>query len=339
MSSFLKQRETGFVIVESCTLIFLNAVSLIGNALTCAAVYRNRHLRTSTNLHIVALAACDLCSAVLVMPFSSAVLIAGEWIFGDVLCNIQGFFVVLNIYASPCLMALTAFNRYIRIVRTNSYQRLFSMRKCQLWIGSVYATVTAYALTQVFVGNQKFQFVPQYAVCTTTHLRESAKVIHYSVIVPAFVICPIVTTTICYYSIFKTLRQHTKGLIPSLRSSSHVSLKISKRELRVSISLFVVVIVFAFCWMPLWVIALMFRFLGSLSRHVTLLIMFLVFVSSTVNPFIYAGMNGSFRNEFRRVCNCLLPSSEESITLQVRQCNEKNEVDETNTKIALQPAV
>ena len=320
MPLFLEPRDNGIVIVESSTLIFLNVVSLLGNALVCLAVYRKRQLRTTTNFYIVALAACDLSSAVFVMPFSSAVLIKGEWIFGDVFCNIQGFFTVLNIYASPCLIALTAFNRYVRIVKTNIYNKLFSMRKCQLWIGSVYVVVTTYVVTQIVVGNQKIQFVPSYAVCTTTHLRETAKVIHYSFVVPVFVAGPIVITAICCCRIFKTMRGHNKDIISSQQSRSSLYLNISRRELKVSISLFVVVIVFAFCWIPLWVLALMFRFklVSSLSRQVTLFIMFLVFVSSTINPFIYAGINKSFRNEFRRFFKCMRSSNADSSSIQLR---------------------
>lgn len=321
MPPFLEPRNTGIVIVESSTLLILNVVSLFGNAIICLAVYRKRQLRTTTNLFIVALAVCDLSSAVFVMPFSSAVLIKGEWIFGDVYCNVQGFFTVLNIYASPCLIALTAFNRYVRIVKTNMYNKLFSMGKCPLWIGSVYVVVTTYIVTQVVAGNQKIQFVPSYAVCTTTHLREAAKVIHYSFVVPVFVVSPIVITTICCCRIFKTIRRHNRDILPSVQNGSSLYLNISRRELKVSISLFVVVIVFAFCWIPLWVLALMFRFklVSSLSRNVTLFIMFLVFVSSTINPFIYAGINETFRNEFRRFFKCKPPSIELSTSIELRQ--------------------
>ena len=335
MALSLEQRDTGIATLESASLILLNVVSLLGNALICLAVYRNPHLRTTTNFYIVALAICDLTSPIFVMPFSSAVLVTGKWIFGDVYCNIQGFFVVLNIYVSPCLMALTAFNRYIRICRTNTYHRLFSKRKSKLWIMAVYVAVAAYVLTQVFVGNQKIQFVPGYAVCSTTHLGEAAKIIHYSLVVPAFVIGPILITSVCYYKVFCSIRRHTKNVMTSLRNGRSASLSISKREVRVSISLFVVVMVFACCWIPLWVLALLFRFqiVDSLSRQITLFIMFLVFISSTVNPFIYAGMNGSFRSEFRRIVSCVLPSQQESSSFQLRQYRKTDEEEQRNKSV------
>ena len=306
MSLTLEGRDTGIIVVEAAFLILLNVISLAGNFLICWAVYRNRSLRTTTNLYIIALAVSDLSSAIFVMPFSSGVLITGDWMYGSFYCNIQGFFVVLNIYVSPCLMALTAFNRYIRIVRTNIYHKLFSMRKCKIWIMAVWVTVITYILTQVLLGNQAIRFVAPYAVCSTTHLKSTQKVVHYSIVVPAFVVAPIVITSICYYKIFRSIRLHNENVLPSLQNRiSTSSGGISNREIKISISLFVVVIVFACCWIPLWVLALLFRFqlVESLSRNVTLLISFLVFFSSSINPFIYAGMNRSFRSEICRTCS------------------------------------
>lgn len=320
MSLTLEGRQTGIIVVEATSLIVLNVVSLVGNFLICWTVYRNPSLRTTTNLYIVALAVSDLSSAIFVMPFSSGVLITGDWMYGNFYCNIQGFFVVLNIYVSPCLMALTAFNRYIRIVKTNIYHKLFSMRKCKIWIIAVWLIVMAYILTQVLVGNQAIKFVPPYAVCSTTHLKSTQKIVHYSIVISAFVVAPIVITSGCYYKIFRSIKLHNKNVLPSLQGRNSTSaLSISSREVRISISLFVVVIVFAFCWIPLWVLALLFRFqlVKSLPRNVTLLISFLVFFSSSINPFIYAGMNRSFRSEMRRI---FLVSKQQPSSLHPRQC-------------------
>ena len=325
MSITLAGRQTGIIVAEATSLIFLNVVSLVGNFLICWAVYRNSSLRTTTNLYIVALAVSDLSSAIFVMPFSSGVLITGDWVYGSFYCNIQGFFVVLNIYVSPCLMALTAFNRYIRIVKTNIYPKLFSIRKSKIWIIAVWLMVMSYILSQVFVGNQAIRFVPPYAVCSTTHLKSTQKIVHYSIVIPAFVVAPIAITSACYYKIFRTIKVHNKNVLPSLQGRNSTSAQgISSRELRISISLFVVVIVFAFCWIPLWVLALLFRFqlVKSLPRNVTLLISFLVFFSSTINPFIYAGMNRSFRSELRRIC---LPCKQQPNPLHPRQCRRTDD--------------
>ena len=97
-TSDLKGRGASIVELEATSLILVNLISLTGNALVCLAVYRYPRLRTTTNLYIIVLSACDLTSALFVMPFSSGVLMRGDWPYGDQYCHIQGFFVVLNIY-------------------------------------------------------------------------------------------------------------------------------------------------------------------------------------------------------------------------------------------------
>ena len=76
---------------------------------------------------------------------------------------------------------------------------------------------------------------------------------------------------------------------------------VSTHEIRICRSLFVVVFAFMLCWIPSWVIVIFARFhvIGRITRATQLLCTFLVFLSSTLNPFIYAGMNPPFRREFR----------------------------------------
>ena len=46
------------------------------------------------------------------MPIASAVLVAGRWIFGDPVCQLDGFVGVFVVYSAPATMGLLAFNRY-----------------------------------------------------------------------------------------------------------------------------------------------------------------------------------------------------------------------------------
>ena len=115
MSDELHSRTLYVIVVEVCSLLILNILSLSGNTLVCISVYKNVRLRTTTNLYIVALAVSDLLSAILVMPFVCGVLITGKWVFGDVVCKFHAFFSLFVIYVSPVTMCLTAINRYVRM--------------------------------------------------------------------------------------------------------------------------------------------------------------------------------------------------------------------------------
>ena len=88
--------------------------------------------------------------------------------------------------------------------------------------------------------------------------------------------------------------------------------RLTVKEIKLTKSLAIVVFAFALCWIPLWIIVMIQRFASDVvvPRNIQLLCPFLTFFSSTINPFIYAGMNPSFRAEFRRIFLCKAKSSQ-----------------------------
>ena len=126
MSSLeLPTRSVAVVIIEASVCLSMNIISITGNLLIGLAVYKNPMLRSTINLYIIALAASDLLFATVEMPLTSAVLITGKWDFGDALCQFLGFVDVFVTYATPATIGLMAFNRYMRIVKTNHYKKSF----------------------------------------------------------------------------------------------------------------------------------------------------------------------------------------------------------------------
>ena len=100
--------------------------------------------------------------------------------------------------------------------------------------------------------------------------------------------------------------------------------RISVHEIKLSRSLFIVVFTFMSCWLPLWVIVSLRRFFVSIHipRNVELLSMFFLYISNTINPVIYSGMNSAFRGEFRRIITCKSSGLVSSQRLQRR--NERD---------------
>ena len=108
MEDDLLSRSLFETIVEVSSLVILDVLSLMGNTLVCVLIYKNRRLRTTNNLYIIALAVSDLLSAVFVMPYSIGVLITSKWVFEGVICQLHAFFSLFVIYVSPVTMGLTA---------------------------------------------------------------------------------------------------------------------------------------------------------------------------------------------------------------------------------------
>ena len=308
MANDLGTRSLTMVILEGSSLVLLNILSLIGNVLVCLSVYRNPRLRTATNLYIIALAVSDLLSAMFVMPVAEVILFTGKWPFGESLCQFHAFISLFVIYVSPATMSLTAINRYVRICRPNaSYKRIFSPKKSRFWLGFVWLFVACYIGIPRLAEFQGFEFVPGYAQCSIKHLDERAKIIHYSIVLTLFLVVPSCATAFSYSRVLKAIRHHKMEILPSIsqvRRNGNEQ-QISVQEIKLSRSLFIVVFTFMLCWIPLWVIVILRRFfIVYMPRNVELLCMFFLYISNTVNPVIYAGMNSSFRSEFRRIIMC-----------------------------------
>ena len=302
MSSELEDRSLSLVILEPAILIVMTTACLIGNVVTCIAVYSNERLRTSSNLYVITLAISDAINASTVMPLTIGVLITGRWPYGEALCNVHAFFTLFSVYVSPTTMGLTAFNRYVRIVRPGHYSRIFNAQQSKIYVAAIWLIVSGYALVPRLAGWTDYGFIPGYAVCTIVHPREAMKIAHYCIVVVFFFLLPLAVATFSYYKIFTMVNQHKINTNLSIKEECRISV----REIHISKSLAIIVLAFALCWIPFWVVAMMQRFAPDtvVPRNVQLLCPFLLFFSSTINPFIYAGMNPSFRAEFRAILLC-----------------------------------
>lgn len=174
MALDLPPRSLELIIAESTICLVLNITSLVGNGMLCLAVYRNPRLRSTMNLYIIALSVGDLTCAVVEMPLTFWTLVVGRWTFGDGICQLHGFVDVFSTYCPPAIMGLTAFNRYIRIVKTKHYRKIFSPLRSKLWLTCVWFSVVCYLLVVRITNWQRYSFVVGFAACSVEHYTESS---------------------------------------------------------------------------------------------------------------------------------------------------------------------
>ena len=313
----LPERSTGVIFLETAICLLIDVTSFIGNILVCISVYRNRTLRTTTNYYLIALATADLLAATMVMPITLTVLVSGKWILGPFLCDWQAFFLNFVLYVSPSTMALTAFNRYIRIVKSRHYKVIFSKRRSCIMLGSAWLFVACYVSIPKLSGLQTYAFIPGYALCHVVYLSSAGLLVQYSIVITLFLLIPLAVAIICYIKVSQTICQHnldiTQNLQPRHRQRRHMTV----HEIKVSKSLFVVVFAFVLCWIPAWFAAIVIRFglLRSIPRGIQLFCSLSIYMSSAVNPFIYAGMNRLFRQEFKKILSCSISHVEPAATV------------------------
>lgn len=85
--------EWGIIILYAVTFI----VGLSGNVLVCFAVWRNRSMRTVTNIFIVNLAIADLAVIIICLPPTLLSDVTETWYFGFAMCKIALFLQVRDI--------------------------------------------------------------------------------------------------------------------------------------------------------------------------------------------------------------------------------------------------
>ena len=306
MADALGNRSFFLTSVEVFFLVILNVLPLTGNIMVCIAVYKNTRLRTTTNLYIIALAVSDLMSGIFLMPFTLGVLITGEWVYGRVICNFQAYMVMFVVYVSPVTMGLTTFNRYMRICKSEQqYKRIFSPLKSRALLACAWILVACYILVPKLTGLQDCLFAPAYALCVPAHLNQTGKSVHYAIVLCFFFLTPLLTTIFSYIKVAKMIRQHNAAMSSTIHWGATGS-SITVQELKLSKSLFVVVFAFMICWIPFWVIVVLrhLHVVERMPQNIELLARFFIYLSNTINPFIYAGMNRTFRSEFRKMFCC-----------------------------------
>ena len=306
----LKNRSTAAEIVESFFIFLINAISFFGNLLLGIAIIKNPNLRrTVPNMYIMTLAASDFLMSLLGIPFSVASLMIGKWPFNNFTCQLQGFWILLMCAVSLQTLAVTAVNRYFRVVRSRAqYQKIFNMKTTKITIAILWIMAFFAPLPYVVAGHEFF-FHTGKVFCA--HNAESLYDGYGAYLVLVYVAIPLIIIITCYTKVFIVVRKHNLNFRSRIRArtescaSSDGSLSVE--EVNVTYTLLVVVIGFLTCWTPVLVIDLI-DFINAdwkLKRQVYVSYTCFGFASTSLNPIIYGIMNRSFRREYMRIVDPL----------------------------------
>lgn len=298
------------VLVSSLSSIF-DLVALVGNLLVCLAVYRNRKLRTTNNLYIAALAILGIVFACFVGPSIVLTFITGAWVFGSVYCGIQVFLLHFVEFAMLHTIALTAFNRYCRIVRPALYSRFF-MKKKRSFI--ILASVLLFQA--IFFGVLSLPVLSQYkfsykrASCSIVYHSNTTEEVYVGLKFSLHFVFTCIVVLFCYFKVFRAIREHELNLSHTVHAradaeNTNSALRVNVKEIRITRTLLAVVLVFLMCWIPEYIISILLRIKPDILHPAAKRSLLLVpFVSCAANPMIYAATNRAFLVEFRDILLC-----------------------------------
>lgn len=200
----LATRPKYLVAVESGIMLIITITAFGGNFLICFAIARNPRLYTATNFLILTLAATDMITTCLTHTVATIVLMKGKWIVGvnsldvrDSYCQIQGILSPALIGYSLHMMALTAINRYVCVVRQGLYSKIFSMKAVRFMVATDAAIIIGFACIPYRLGFAKITLDPRRALCFTTFQQPKSAQMIGNLFLAFNVGAPLIVISLC----------------------------------------------------------------------------------------------------------------------------------------------
>uniref|UniRef100_A0A8C7JRF5 5-hydroxytryptamine receptor 7 n=1 Tax=Oncorhynchus kisutch TaxID=8019 RepID=A0A8C7JRF5_ONCKI len=316
-------------------LTMLTLFTICGNLLVVISVCFVKKLRQPSNYLIVSLAVADLSIALAVMPFVSITdLIGGQWVFGQVFCNVFIAMDVMCCTASIMTLCVISIDRYLGITKPLTYpvrQNGCCMAKMVVSVWLLSASIT---LPPLFGWAQN---VNDNKVCL---ISQDFGYTIYSTSVAFYI--PVSVMLIMYYRIYRAAKlsaaKHTITGFPRvgeedsvdcvsaalrlhreveectrfsrLMRSNRRNMSIFKREQKAAATLGIVVGAFSVCWMPFFLLSTARPFIcradcpSCVPLWVERTLLWLGYANSLLNPFIYAFFNRDLRTTYSNLLRC-----------------------------------
>ncbi|XP_031561750.1 melatonin receptor type 1A-like [Actinia tenebrosa] len=297
-------RSPATIAVETSIILLIGLIAIGGNLLVVISIFRNPSLRrTITNYFVLSLAMSDIMYPFTNLPFMLAWSIKSTFTFKEGLwCQIQAIVSFSLIHVSILTMALMAVNRFVRVCKTHKYNKWFNKKSSLVMLGTVwvasytYMTVNLTEKTLFYV-----RFEPQKIICGLSRSNKD----FFSTVLMTLCLAfglgfPFTVMGVCYYKIFKKIREHKRNIAPFSSDSNGSSLGMSVQEIKVTWTTFAVLIGYLLTWLPMLLIVVASYF-KDLPREVHMIVTYSMASSSAINPVIYGVLNPAFRKEYKKI--------------------------------------
>ena len=306
----------GYFLQQGVVLALIAGVGQLSNLVTIITYAASPKLKTASNVFIVNLCIAD--SLFLACSWPAVVTLLhyqGERFIGPGACFVTAFLIALGGITSIETIGAIAITRYIGIVRPEWKSALCTRRKCV--ISSIMLWIYSFVLMiPTFTRWGSFAYLDTHFHCTFDWGHN----IWYSVAL--FVLCigiSNVAVIFCYAKIYYKFRLTKQRLhdLSSAEDSGTLMAQAARRghqmERRLALQLLIIYLIFNICWLPYLIYALFINPQGDGSIIVYHISQLLIFLNSSVNPFLYLYFNRTFRTEIARIFfRCKYPNRTEN---------------------------
>ncbi|KAJ7381307.1 hypothetical protein OS493_001428 [Desmophyllum pertusum] len=296
-----------YTVVESAfsaaALLIIMITCLMGNAVICYVVFRNRRMWTEMNMFLVNLAIGDIAMTLLSMTSPLETAIIRQWTFG------RGPVCQLNAFCNSVLFCNTIFthtaisvDRFFAVVKP--MKKIMTRRKAFYSILGVWMLSVAISLGPI-LGWGRNDYNGSTLQCGFGFPKNRFESLYIICLAVFVFLLPITIMSYAYIRIYWVVRHHTRRL--STSTFGNYQDAFIKKQQKTVLTFFLALIAFILCWTPFFVfiaIAVSIPSRDKLPRGLGLAAYWCGFLNSAINPYLIGLRSERFHETFVYVFCC-----------------------------------
>ena len=300
--------------IKTLAYSVLSILTLGGNSLVIAVIYRNRSLRTVINFLILNMATSDLLLPVFAHTrrIKQIYLPREEWpldgVIGSITCKLGHFAENISIAVSVMTLEVIALERFFGVVFPLKRQPIRSKKTCAIVMALIWLIGAVYLSSYIYSYKLIHKDTSPYCIYDWEPAFDHAEAVKvdFTIFLVAFTMVPFLLLTSLYSAIIISFHRETANL----HLAPQATQRRSKENRQITYMLVTVVVVFLVAWLPLNIYLFLSAFVWSSyrpceSRHLIFGAVFLSYSYPAVNPFIYGIFMENYKSGFQEVFSCL----------------------------------
>jgi hypothetical protein len=236
-------------IVYTCTMVIFMFLAFFGNIMVLTVIARHKTMRTRTNLFIANLALTDFLVSILNMPFSLGTVLYGDWPFGEVMCQINGFFMPLLFICSEHTLMYLSVHKFFTI--NNPFKRYITFRRVIIMIFAAWLCSGILSVLTM-TGLNHILYKPFTTQCGPDYPRDMYGYIQVILMTIFTYVIPVTVMAFSYIKMFIEIRAHSQRLKENTNQDKQT---IINQQTRAVVTMFMIMVTFLLCWTPYTVYA------------------------------------------------------------------------------------
>uniref|UniRef100_A0A3Q3Q7D8 G-protein coupled receptors family 1 profile domain-containing protein n=1 Tax=Monopterus albus TaxID=43700 RepID=A0A3Q3Q7D8_MONAL len=286
--------------------------TVVGNFLVVLSIAYFKQLQSPTNSFVMSLAVADCLVGLVVMPYSMVRTVEGCWHFGTLFCQLHSSLDVMLCTASILHLSCIAFDRYYAVCNPLVYSLKMSHGRVALLIIVCWAVPMLISfgpiMLELHIADVDILFSKDICVFLVNRI--------YAVMASlvAFYL-PMAIMLVAYWKIFKAAKRQARQIsaiesqmaagVGKDSSKKQRHRNTIKREKKAAKTLGIIMGVFLIFWMPFFTVNIVDPFIEYSTEGIVWdIFLWLGYMNSSLNPFLYGFFNRSFHKAFLMFMGC-----------------------------------